>query len=166
MNIVLIGMPGSGKSTVGAMAAHQTGRSFFETDALIEAQEGTTIARIFEEKGEGYFRDAESAAVRVLAKEENAVISTGGGVIVRRENMAALSSAGVLFFLDRDPADIAGENHGARPLLAGDKNRVLELYEERIALYRKYAKYIIKAGKTPWHTLENLLSAIAQEGLT
>jgi len=166
MNIVLIGMPGSGKSTVGALAAAQMGRRFFETDALIEAREGTTIGRMFEAKGEVYFRDLESAVVRAVAEKKSAVISTGGGVILRSENMATLSATGIIFFLDRDPVDIAGENHSGRPLLEGDRNRVFALYENRIELYKKYAKHIVKAGRTPRHTLENLLSAIEREGLT
>lgn len=165
MNIVLVGMPGSGKSTVGSLVAGQMGRRFFETDALIETREGTTIGRIFEAKGEGYFRRVESAVVCAVAGEENAVIATGGGVILRGENMDALSATGIVFFLDRDPADIARENHGNRPLLAGDKNRVFELYKSRIELYKKHAKHIVKAGTTPQHTLENLLSAIEREGL-
>lgn len=165
MNVVLIGMPGSGKSTVGSLAAARTNRCFFETDALIEAREGTTIGKLFEDKGEGYFRDVESAVVRAVAAEENAVISTGGGVILRPGNMEALGATGVIFFLDRDPADIAGENHAGRPLLAGDKNRVFTLYESRIALYRAYAKHIVPAGKTPRHTLKNLLIAMEREGL-
>lgn len=165
MNIVLIGMPGSGKSTVGALLARQTGRKFFETDDLIEAREGTTIRRMFEEKGEDYFRNLESEVVRAVAQEKKAIISTGGGVILRQENMAALSATGIVFFIDRDPAHIAGENHRNRPLLAGDREKVFALYKNRIELYRKYAKYIVKAGKTPRETLNNLLYAIGEEGL-
>lgn len=165
MNIVLIGMPGSGKSTVGAILAGRTGRRLIETDAIIEEREGETIPAIFAGRGEGCFREAESAAVRDAAGEEYAVIATGGGVILRPENMAALAETGVVFFLDRDPADIAEENHGGRPLLAGDKNRVLELYTKRIKLYREYASYIIPAGKTPEESLDRLMETMEREGL-
>lgn len=165
MNIVLIGMPGSGKSTVGAMLARRTGRSFIETDALIEAREGASIPALFAGRGESGFRDAEHAAVRAAAAAEHAVIATGGGVILRPENMEALSADGAVFFLDRAPEEIAGEEHGGRPLLAGDRRRVFELYTQRIALYRKYASYVIAAGNTPEESLERLIETMEREGL-
>ncbi len=165
MNIVLIGMPGSGKSTVGAMAARQLGRIFVETDTMIEEREHAPILQIFAQRGEGYFRDVESTVARAASELEQAVISTGGGIILRSENMAALAATGVIFFLDREAADIAGENHSGRPLLAGDKNRIFELYAQRIGLYRRYANHIIPAGRTVEESLERLMTIIEREGI-
>lgn len=166
MNIVLIGMPGSGKSTVGAMAARRLGRVFAETDAMIEAEEGMSIPQIFAQRGESCFRDAESAATRAAAALEHAVISTGGGIILRSENMEALAATGVIFFLDRNPADIAGENHSGRPLLAGDENRIFELYAQRIGLYRRYAHHTVPAGNTAEESLERLMTIVEREGIS
>ncbi len=165
MNIVLIGMPGAGKSTVGALAARRLGRTFVETDSLIEQREGTAIPQIFAHRGESYFRDVESAVASEAATLENAVISTGGGMVLRSQNMAALAATGIIFFLDREVDALAGENHSGRPLLAGDRNHILELYTNRIELYRKYAKHRIKAGKTVEESLERLLRAVEAEGM-
>lgn len=165
MNVVLIGMPGCGKSTVGALAAARTGRTFLELDAMVEARESMTIPDLFAQKGEAYFRDAESATVRAAAAEKNAVLSTGGGVVLREENMAALTATGTVFFIDRAPEDIAGEDHGGRPLMAGGKDRVFALYTQRIALYQKYAQYTIKSGPAAEDTLRRLLDAIREAEL-
>ena len=79
--------------------------------------------------------------------------------------MAALAATGIIFFLDREVDALAGENHSGRPLLAGDRNHILELYTNRIELYRKYAKHRIKAGKTVEESLERLLRAVEEEGM-
>lgn len=165
MNIILIGMPGCGKSTVGRLAAQQTGRDFFETDALIEEAEGRAISDIFAAEGEAYFRAIESLVAADVATVENAVISTGGGMVLRPENMRALAAKGKIFFIDRTPEDIAGEDHEGRPLLAGKRERVFELYTQRIELYQKYAQYIIKSGPEVEDTLGRLLDAMEREGL-
>ncbi len=165
MNIVLIGMPGCGKSTVGRLLAQETGRDFFETDALIEEVEGRPIPQIFAAEGEDYFRGIERMVAADVALVEHAVISTGGGIILCPENMKALSATGVIFFIDRDPAEIAAENHDARPLLAGNGERIFALYTSRIELYKKYAQYIVGSRKTPQETMCELLSAIEREGL-
>jgi shikimate kinase len=138
-NIVLIGMPGSGKTAVGALAAAKLGRELLDTDAMVEASEGMTIPALFSLRGEGYFRDAESAAVRRAASARGAVISTGGGAVLRPENVAALRETGVLCFLDRPPGDIADEEHGGRPLIGGDRENIFALYRQRIGLYRAAA---------------------------
>lgn len=164
MNIVLIGMPGCGKSSVGAMVARETNRDFFETDALVEEVEGRSISAIFAAEGEDYFRDIEAMIATDVSQVENAVISTGGGMILRPENMATLAATGVIVFIDRDPAEIAAENHDGRPLLAGDKERVFSLYTQRIDLYRKYAQYTVKSGKTPGETAGELLKTMWREG--
>ena len=165
MNIVLIGMPGSGKSTVGRRLAQLLDRPFVETDALIERREGRSIPDIFAQSGEEAFRAAETAAVREAAECQGAVISTGGGTVLRRENMEALAATGVLLFLDRPPEEIAGENHAGRPLLAGNRERVFTLYTQRIELYRKYAQYTVKSGKSPEDTAQAAASILKRERL-
>ena len=164
MNIILIGMPGCGKSTVGRLAAQRTGRDFFETDALIEEVEGRSIAEIFSAEGEEYFRAIESLVATDVATVENAVISTGGGMVLKPENMRVLAAKGKIFFIDRTPEDIAGEDHSDRPLLCGKRERVFELYTQRIELYKKYAQYIIKSGPEVEDTLGRLIETMEREG--
>ena len=142
-NVVLIGMPGSGKSSVGELVAVRLNVPFVDTDAMVEETEDRAIPEIFEADGEAFFRDRESAAVRRAAQLNGAVIATGGGVILRGENMDALSQTGAVFFLDRPPEVLAGLDHGGRPLLADDAQKVFALYEARIGLYRKYADHIV-----------------------
>ena len=102
MNLVLIGMPGSGKSTVGKILSKMLCMPLVDTDALVEQTAGKTIPELFAQEGERAFRDRETAAARQAAKLDNTVIATGGGIILRPENMEALAATGLIFFRDRD----------------------------------------------------------------
>ena len=142
-NIVLIGMPGCGKSTFGKRLAKKMGRSFYDADTVLEEREARTIKDFFAES-EDAFRAAETRTLAYLATLEGVVIATGGGAVKRAENMELMKRDGVVVFLDRKPEQILGNIEGdARPLLAADKQRIFKLYEERIDLYRKYADKII-----------------------
>lgn len=156
-NIVLIGMPGSGKSSVGALAAEKLGRKLLDTDAMVEEMEGMPVSTLFSQWGERYFRDVESVMAKKAASERNAVISTGGGIVLRPENMAALGATGIIFFLDRPPGEIAGEDHAGRPLIGADKSKVFRLYAARIGLYRNYAAYTIDNRGSAAEAAEALL---------
>ena len=142
-NIVLIGMPGCGKSTFGKRLAKRLGRKFYDADEVLEQREQRTIKDFFAES-EDAFRAAETRTLAFLAELEDAVIATGGGAVKRSENLELMKHKGVVVFLDRKPEQILGNIEGdARPLLAADKQRIFKLYEERIDLYRKYADKII-----------------------
>lgn len=142
-NIVLIGMPGCGKSTFGKRLAKKLGRKFYDADEVLEEREQRTIKDFFAES-EDAFRAAETRTLAYLATLEGVVIATGGGAVKRAENMELMKRDGVVVFLDRKPEQILGNIEGdARPLLAADKQRIFKLYEERIDLYRKYADKII-----------------------
>jgi shikimate dehydrogenase len=104
-NIVLIGMPGSGKSTIGKALAEKLGRAFTDTDGIITERYGI-ISDIFAQKGEEYFRNIEALAVKETAKKNGVVIATGGGAVLRQENVTALKQNGVIFFLNRPLEDI------------------------------------------------------------
>ena len=146
-NIVLIGLPGSGKTTVGSLLAEKLGRKLVDTDALVEQREGCSIPQIFAQKSEQYFRDAETACARQAAAMEGVVIATGGGLVLRPENMAALKKTGVVYFLDRTPEDIAGSvDVSDRPLLKDDREKIYRLHEQRDPLYRKYAAAVLSGG--------------------
>lgn len=142
-NIVLIGMPGSGKSTFGKKLAKYLNMPFYDADTVLEQREARTIKNFFAES-EDAFRKAETRTLAYLAKLSGAVIATGGGAVKRAENMDFLKKTSVVIFLDRKPQNIIGDLSGdERPLLAADKQKIYTLYDERIKLYRQYADYII-----------------------
>ncbi len=104
-NIVIIGMPGSGKTTFGNALAEALGREFYDADTYLEASEGRTIKELFA-VSEDCFRDAETRTARALGSKKGVVIATGGGVIKRRENIDIYKENGIIIFLDRAPEDI------------------------------------------------------------
>lgn len=139
-NLVLIGLSGCGKSTIGRRLARRMRMPLLDTDAMIEKNSGRSIPDIFAEDGETGFRDMESACARQAAAGSGAVISTGGGMILREENMKALAENGLIVFIDRHPSHILRSTSlGDRPLVQNDRDRLFRLYAERIDLYRRYA---------------------------
>lgn len=163
-NIVLIGMPGCGKSTFGKRLAKKLGRKFYDADEILEEREQRTIKDFFAES-EDAFRAAETRTLAYLATLEGVVIATGGGAVKRAENMELMKRDGVVVFLDRKPEQILGNIEGdARPLLAADKQRIFKLYEERIDLYRKYADKIITNSSDFGRTLA-ALEAYAKQAI-
>lgn len=168
-NLVLIGMPGSGKTKMGALLAQRFGLPVLDTDALVAQAAGMTIPEIFDRFGEGRFRDLETQAVEQAAAQDGAVIATGGGVILRPQNMAALAKTGIVFFRDRPPEAIVGEDHKGRPLVGADRDqareRIFRLYEERIALYKRYAHHYIPPTDTYQEAAE-LIAAIFEKEAT
>ena len=140
-NIVLSGMPGSGKSTVGKMLAEKSGRAFYDTDVLIEEQAGMPISTIFETYGETYFRDLESRVIASLAAKQGAVIALGGGAILREENVFSLKHNGKIFFLNRNIDDIVPT--ADRPL-ALNKEALRQRFAERYDRYCSTADKIIQ----------------------
>ena len=131
-NIVLTGMPGSGKSTVGAIISEKLGRPFYDTDEEFTKKYGTP-ADYIREHGEKAFRDAESEVIAALCRDTvGSVISTGGGAILRRENIFALRGNGKIYFIDRDIEDIIPTSD--RPL-SSDREMLKKRYEERYPIY-------------------------------
>lgn len=153
-NIVLTGMPGSGKSTVGRLIAERLGRDFIDTDAVIVERCGE-IKRIFEQHGERYFRDLESEIIRELAPVTGKVISTGGGAILRGENVNALRRNGEIYFIDRSPEYLIPTDD--RPL-ANEKAKIERLYDERIDLYLDTADYIIDGDCDPDDVADSVIN--------
>ena len=140
MNIVLIGMPGSGKARIGKMAADGSGMAFRDTDEIIRASTGMTFQEIFAVMGRAGFMEVESAACRLVTNSENTVICAGGSAVEREKNMELLRSCGPVVFLDKAPEALLRDADEAEwPPLRKGRELVLDLYSERIALYRKYA---------------------------
>ena len=140
-NIVLIGMPSAGKSTLGQETAQRCGKRLADMDEEIVAAAQMRIPQIFATEGEAGFRARESAMAAELAKQNGLVISTGGGVIKNKANIDALRMNGVLFFIDRDLSLLISTDKN-RPL-SSSKEALAEMYAQRIGLYRRYADVIV-----------------------
>lgn len=145
-NIVLIGMPSSGKTTVGKLISEKCGKTFIDTDTIIENNAKMAIPAIFASKGEEYFRCLEAEAVSQAANGNTCVIATGGGVILSEENIRLLKQNGKLYFLDRSPEKLV---YGGERPLSSSSEAVKKLYETRYPLYKKYADCVISADETP-----------------
>jgi shikimate kinase len=164
-NIILIGMPGCGKTTTGRALAKQLGCYFFDADQVLEEVSGQTIHELFAQ-GEEIFRDAESETIGYLASKVRSVIATGGGVILRKENMQALGASGVIIFINRSPEDIIADiDTKTRPLLADGKEKIHQIYAERIELYHKYADYEVGLGKEWSEILPEILAILKGMGI-
>lgn len=140
-NVVLIGMPGSGKTSIGQAMAQKMGRRFVDMDELITRIAGKSIAEIFEESGEEAFRRIETEAARECGKEKGLVIATGGGAVTRYETMKALRQNGEILFIERPIERL--ETVG-RPLSVGGVEALKKMYEKRRPLYEKYAANTIR----------------------
>ena len=148
-SIVLTGMPGSGKSTLGALLAKRLGRTLYDTDAEIVRRAGMSIPELFETKGEAYFRDLESAVIRELSLQGGTIIATGGGAVLRQENVDQLKQNGTLVFLDRPLEALLPTDD--RPL-ADDEAKLRALYAARYPIYAAAADLRVPVTGTPEET--------------
>lgn len=157
-NIVLTGMPASGKSTIGKALAEKLGREFIDTDEEIEKAENATIAEIFAAHGEKYFRCVEEQVILSLRNKTGAVIATGGGSVLRKVSVNALKANGKLFFIDRELKELLPTK--SRPL-ASTVSDIEKRYNERIDIYNDTADVVIKPQKTPELTADIILRSFS-----
>ena len=154
-NIVLVGMPGCGKTTVGKALAKVLNRPFVDTDALIVEAAGRPIPEIFVNEGEEYFRALETEAVKKAGMMSGAVIATGGGAVTRERNYAPLSQNGRIVFIHRDPDKLPIKG---RPL--SQANPLEELYAKRLPLYKAFADLEADNNGEVEDTVKTILKAL------
>lgn len=137
-NIILIGMPGCGKTTIGKKLSEELGFKFIDLDEYVEKKNSMTIPDMFK-VSEEFFRLKETEAVIDMKSYENCIISTGGGVVKNNKNMEILKQCGKVIFINRDTDKIVKTlDSSSRPLLKDGKDKIFKIYEERINLYNLY----------------------------
>ena len=159
--IVLVGMPGSGKTTVGRDLAKRLGLRFVDSDHEIEARTGVKIPTIFEIEGEDGFRKRETQTLDALTRESNMVLATGGGAVIRPENRALLRERAVVVFLSVPPQILweRTRHDRSRPLLqvSDPRGRLEELLKVRGPYYREVAHIIVEGGRGTPHAMVKLI---------
>jgi shikimate kinase len=159
--IALVGMPGSGKSTVGKQLARQLGCAFVDSDHEIERRVGMPIKSYFDRHGEASFRDLEKTVIAELSARSDGVLATGGGAVLRSENRRSLSSGGPVIYLRSTPEELFRRlrHDSQRPLLqvADPLRRLRDLFRERDPLYRETAQFVIETGRPTVPTLVNMI---------
>jgi shikimate kinase len=162
VTIALIGLPGSGKSTVGRQLARRLQLPFFDTDHVIEQQLGCSIREYFEREGEARFRDVEETVLDQLTLAGKGVLSTGGGAVLRLRNRQHLHERGHVVYLNSSPEDLFRRlrHDVSRPLLqvADPLGRLRDLHAVRDPLYRETAHFIIDTGRPSVATLVNMIA--------
>lgn len=161
MSIALVGLPGSGKSTVGRQLARRLAIPFFDSDHVIEQRLGCSIRAFFEREGEERFRDIEQAVLDELTQGPACVLSTGGGSVLRPVNRQHLRERGRVVYLRSTPEEVFRRvrHDRNRPLLQVDDplQRLRDLYAVRDPLYRETAHFVIETGRPSVATLVNMI---------
>jgi shikimate kinase len=159
--ISLVGLPGSGKSTIGRQLARRLSLPFYDSDQVIEQRLGCSIRAFFEQEGEERFRDVEQSVLDELTQGDACVLSTGGGSVLRPANRAHLHGRSQVVYLRSAPEEVFRRlrHDRNRPLLqvADPLQRLRDLYEVRDPLYRETAHYVIETGRPSVATLVNMI---------
>ena len=162
--IILIGLPGSGKSTIGRHLAKRLQQPFLDSDQAIEARLGCSIREFFEREGEPRFRDIEQEVIAQLCTPGQGVLATGGGAVLRPANRAALRAAGTVVYLQSQPEDLMRRlrHDQKRPLLqvVDPMARLRDLFAQRDPLYRETAHHTIETGRP---SVSSLVHAILSQ---
>lgn len=156
-NIVLIGMPSAGKTTIGKMLEEKLGKEFIDLDDMIIAKAGKSIPEIFQESGEAGFRAIETEVAIEASKMNNKIIATGGGVVKHKVNMDFLRFNGITIFIDRDINKLISSDPN-RPL-SSSKQALQQMHKERYPLYQKYAAYVAVNNANVEETVDDIVNA-------
>lgn len=161
MILALVGMPGSGKSTVGRQLSRRLGLPFFDSDHLIEQRLGCTIKDFFAREGEAAFRDVEERVIRDAMQAAASVLATGGGAVLREENRRQLRGGSKVIYLRSTPEELYRRlrHDRIRPLLqvADPLGKLRAMYAERDPLYRETAHFVIETGRPSIPSLVNMI---------
>lgn len=161
-NIVLIGMPLSGKSTIGRELSKKLQLLCYDLDICIENYIDMSISDYFKKYGEEKFRDIEMKIVDKYSKNNSTIISTGGGVINREENINNLKKNGIIFFINRNIEDILDTVSIGRPLIK-DKEDIMKIYNNRYKKYEKYSDYIINTNNDIMKAVNEIINIYKDE---
>ena len=161
-HLYLIGMPGSGKSSLGKRAAKEMGLAFAYTDSLITEGAGMSVEDFFAQYGEAAFRQAETNVLCALTRSQPMIISTGGGTVINPLNRKIMRSWGNILLVDRPLEDILGDIRiDRRPLLkSGGPEKIRQLYEERMPVYRSAADYTLKNDQGYIMAVEGIITLL------
>ena len=161
VNVACVGLPGSGKTTIGRQLAKRLDISFFDSDSVIERHTGCSIREFFERDGEKSFRDLEQEVIDELTQTGSCVLSTGGGVVLRQVNRDNLHQRCQVVYLHSAPEEIFRrlQHDRHRPLLQvpDPLAKLKELYELRDPLYRETAHFVIETGRPSVSTMVNMI---------
>lgn len=153
-NVVLCGMPGSGKTTVGKLISEMTGRELVDTDEEIIKEIGTDIPSYFEKFGEAAFRKVESQIIKVVSKKSGIIISTGGGAILKEKNVDCLKQNGIIYFLDRPISQLVATPD--RPT-ADTNEKIIQRFEERYPIYISCSDERVKIEGDPTGVAQEII---------
>ncbi len=154
-NIVLIGMPASGKSTVGKILEKKLGKRLVDTDKVIESRAHKSISKIFEDEGESYFRDLEAEVIREISMKNGIIIATGGGSVLRSESVDNLKKNGRLYFIDRPLSKLIPT--ASRPL-ASNIDAIEKRYNERYGIYSSVCDLRINSSTSAPMTADKIIA--------
>jgi shikimate kinase len=156
-NLILVGMMGSGKTTMGRTIARHLNKDFADSDEEIQKRTGVNIPHIFDIEGEPGFRLRETAVLRELVNRDNIVLATGGGVVLAEQNRALLKQSGIVVYLRANVHDLwhRTRHDRNRPLLqtSDPYGKLMEIYQHRDPLYREVADIVIQSGRQSVHNL-------------
>lgn len=166
-NIFLVGMMGSGKTTIGRLLAKQLSKTFIDCDEEIQKRTGVSVTHIFDVEGEAGFRKRETAVIHELVQLDNIVLATGGGAVLGAENRAELANNGLVIYLKGSVHDLwhRTRHDRNRPLLqtADPLARLKDLYKQRDPLYNEVADIVVQSGKqSAQHLMMKLLQEMEQ----
>ena len=161
-NIVLVGLMGSGKTTIGRRLAHELNQDFFDTDDEIIVKTGVTIDHIFDIEGEEGFRERESKILENLCKMSNIILATGGGIVILPKNRKILKNTGLVVYLSSSLKQLLRRTAKSktRPLLENSSDRmktITELVEVRDVYYREVASFIVDTTGKKLHEVVNII---------
>ncbi len=160
-NIVLVGIMGCGKTTIGNALSYKLKMPVIDMDKEIEKEEGMEIKDIFDRFGEEYFRNSETKIAEKLSKLSGHIISTGGGVVLRDENMKYLKETGKVIYIHRTPDEIIKTvKTEKRPLLKNGPEKLYEIYNARHNIYLKHADVVVKNSGDFQNGVENVYNAV------